>query len=396
MDGEEGEGGKTLMALTDSQGRAMKRVREFIAGDEEHLTLGGYAGTGKTFLANEITGEIDGNVMHCAYTGKAALALRDRGVAGATTIHRLIYKFYTLEEAQDAYSEAEKNAEKYGGAWGRKLEGLNKIIEKYEGGFVLNPESDIAKCSLLMVDEFSMVNEETIDDLKLLAKKILFIGDPAQLPPVEGKSPLVPDVFLDEVVRQALDNPILRVATQVREGKGMPDFCDLGAFKRIHRREAEWKLCFGADQVLCGTNKTRRMLNDKFRKNLGYTSDIPVKRDKMVCLQNDHVLGLYNGMTGTCEGAKLMSKGSRHLLMDFSQRSDFMEDLPVFDIHWEGKIDQWARKKYQFFDYGYALTVHKSQGSEWDDVVIFNECQNMAGWLYTALTRAKHNAILVG
>lgn len=385
-----------MTTLTTCQTEAMRLMREFIAGKDEYFTLGGYAGTGKTFLANEITNEIGGNVLHCAYTGKAALALRDRGVEGATTIHRLIYKRYSVSEAHDALSEAELNAKRYGGAWERKLDGLNAIINRGEGNFVINPDSAVTSCKLLFVDEFSMVNEETIADLKLLAKKILFLGDPAQLPPVEGKSPLSPDFFLDEVVRQALDNPVLRAATAVREGRPLPTLGDWGKFKRITRKDATWEVCFGADQVLCGTNKTRWMLNDKFRKKLGHDSEIPVKRDKMVCLQNDHALGLYNGTTGVCESAAPLHPNSKHIRMDFSQRSELLQDLPVYDINYLGKVQEFERKKYQFFDYGYALTVHKSQGSEWDDVVIFNECQGMNGWLYTALTRAKDTAILVG
>lgn len=381
--------------LTKCQEVALDKINAWLKSDQQFFVLGGYAGTGKTFLANKITNSLGGEekVLHCAYTGKAALALRERGVDGATTIHRLLYSHYDVNKAIEALPAVEQHV-KPGNLWEKQARQLQEIISNRKDAFTINPKSAMRDADLVMVDEFSMLNKEVIDDLLSIAKKVLFLGDPAQLAPVEGVSPLRPDFFLDEVVRQALDNPVLRAATLVREGKKLDQFCDWGEFKWIRKAEASWDIVSGVDQVLCGTNKTRQDLNRKFRQQLGFSGINPVQGDKLVCLQNDHMKELYNGTVGTCHDIK--KNVYKQTILNFNQKGKLFPDLLMWDFYKKQPPLPRERKEYQFFDFGYALTVHKAQGSEWDNIMIFNECHNMQGFLYTALTRARKTAILVG
>ena len=154
--------------------------------------LFGYAGTGKTTLARHVAEGVDGKVLYAAFTGKAAQVMRNKGCAGASTIHSLIYK--ALE------SEAEQPS------------------------FELWADAPAAKAKLIVIDECSMVDADLGRDLMSFGVPLLVLGDPAQLPPVSGGgffTNAAPDVMLSEVHRQAQDDPIVRLSMQVRAGRGL-------------------------------------------------------------------------------------------------------------------------------------------------------------------------------
>lgn len=374
----------------------MRRIEDWWTSSEQTFCLGGYAGTGKTFLANKITANLGlDRVQYCSFTGKAALALKERGVSSATTIHSLIYKRYEPGEAAAAYYDSLSSADTEFND--RRRRQLHLIMNGKDPGFALNEDSSANSARLIVVDEFSMLNEEIIRDLQLFNRRILYLGDPAQLPPIEGNSPLTPDCFLDEVVRQALDNPVLRAATMVREGEVLPHECDWGNFVRFRNKaDASWEICSAADQILCGKNLTRSEINKKFRKKLGMKGQLDIG-DKLVCLENDHSIELYNGTVGEVthiapSGCYGLGGKKIHLVQGDNL---FTGIQPAFPWEYEG-VPAWQMKDCHKFDYGYALTVHKSQGSEWNNIVVFNEIHRMKGWLYTALTRAREKVTLVG
>src|SRR3954469_18553543 len=178
------------MSWSPQQDAALKAVAEWLRrGDKPVFRLFGYAGTGKTTLARHIAEGVDGDVAFGAYTGKAALVLRSKGCADASTIHSMIYR----------------------------------SRESDEGGpqFVLNRQSAAAKADLIVIDECSMVDEELGRDLLSFGRPVLVLGDPAQLPPVKGGgffTEAEPDIMLTEVHRQAQDNPIIRMSMAIREG----------------------------------------------------------------------------------------------------------------------------------------------------------------------------------
>lgn len=387
-----------MTELTHCQTAALDKIARFLKSDEKKFVLGGYAGTGKSFLAGRVRDMVEGSVAYCAYTGKAALALRERGVKSASTIHRLLYRYYDADDAIEALPHAEKAMhEARGDEYALReiiVDQLNEIIQKGTEGFTHNPESNVSSKKLVIVDEYSMLNDEIIDDLLWRSKKILFLGDPGQLPPIQGKSPLKPDAFLDEVVRQALDNPVLRAATMVREGQDF-GFCDWGEFRCIPRRSVSWQLMRDTDQALVPTHKIRKNVISKYRRHLEYShSVIPLPDEKVVCLQNDHEIEIYNGTVGTVTKCEHGEDGT--LQMNVRQGETEFNDLTVYDsFSTDTPPEKWEKRAYHHFDFGYALTVHKAQGSEWDSVVVYDRWDSDARYLYTALTRARKQAVLI-
>jgi exodeoxyribonuclease-5 len=362
------------MSWSPQQDAALKAVSEWLRrGGQPVFRLFGYAGTGKTTLAKHIAEGVDGEVAFGAYTGKAALVLRSKGCPDASTIHSMIYR----------------------------------SRESDEGGpqFVLNRQSAAAKADLIIIDECSMVDEELGRDLLSFGQPVLVLGDPAQLPPVKGGGFFTegdPDVMLTEVHRQAQDDPIVHLSMMVREGGRL----ELGAYGKssvIRRRDVDATMVMEADQVLVGLNKTRRLYNTRIRELNGYRDPMPAAGEKLVCLRNDKTKGLLNGGTWLIQALR----GLRNDLLrmdvipeDESRRKPV--DVSVLKAFFEGAEDDIPfamRRESDEFTYGYALTVHKAQGSQWDDLVLFDESyafrEHRSRWLYTALTRAAERVTVV-
>ncbi|HZH51315.1 MAG TPA: AAA family ATPase [Microvirga sp.] len=362
------------MTWSTQQDAALKAVADWLRrGDRPVFRLFGYAGTGKTTLARHIAEGIDGEVVFGAYTGKAALVMRSKGCADASTIHSLIYR----------------------------------SRESDEGGpqFVLNRQSPVAKADLVIIDECSMVDEELGRDLLSFGQPILVLGDPAQLPPVKGGgffTEAPPDVMLTEVHRQAKDNPIVHMSMQVREG-GRLEPGTWGESRVIRRREIDAATVLAADQILVGLNKTRRLYNGRLRELNGYRDPMPAAGEKLVCLRNDKTKGLLNGGTWSIQAVRGIRNDfvRMDVLPDDDARRRAVE-VAVHKAFFEGTEDEVPfplRRESDEFTYGYALTVHKAQGSQWDDLVLFDESyafrEHRSRWLYTGLTRAAEKVTVV-
>jgi len=231
-----------------------------------------------------------------------------------------------------------------------------------------------------VIDECSMVDAELGRDLMSFECPLLVLGDPAQLPPIQGGgffTDCEPDAMLTEVHRQAQNDPIVRMSMDVREGRGL-EIGRYGESEVVSRAELDPDRVMGADQVLVGRNNTRRAYNMRVRQKQNIEDPLPVAGDKLVCLRNNRKKGLFNG--GLWRDEDFGSKVTK-----VSVRGDCFGGA-IETIPWE------QRKPYDEFDYGYVLTVHKSQGSQWDDVVLFDESfafqDSRARWLYTGITRA--------
>lgn len=340
--------------------------------------LFGYAGTGKTTLARHLAEAIEGRVAYAAYTGKAALVMRGKGCDEATTIHSLIY---------------------------RPRMGGKSAEEENEPSFVINRESQASDAKLIVIDECSMVDEELGKDLLSFGVPVLVLGDPAQLPPVKGGGYFTdaePDVMLTEVHRQAADDPIVRLSIQVREGEYL-DYGRYGESAVIRRADIDKERVLEADQVLVGLNRSRRLYNQRIRALLGYPTPFPSAGDKLVCLKNDKKKGVLNGGLFVVKEVAAGSGGVLKMRVrpeeEPNGKAVRVGVLAAFFEQEEAEIPYQLRRHSDAFDYGYALTVHKAQGSQWDDVVLFDESfafkEHRARWLYTGLTRAAKRVTVV-
>lgn len=347
------------------------------AGTPQIFRLFGFAGTGKTTLARHLAADVDGPVKFAAFTGKAAQVMRNKGCHGASTIHSLIYK------AQESASE--------------------------QPSFTLWDDAPAAKAKLIVIDECSMVDAELGRDLLSFGVPLLVLGDPAQLPPIQGGGFFTehqPDAMLTEVHRQAKDDPIVHLSMQVREG-GRIAPGDYGESKVVRRADLDPASVPRADQVLVGRNATRRAYNARLRELKEFSDPLPLAGDKLVCLRNNRKKGLFNGGLWSVQERKIGR--SRALVTmrivpdeDTAERSAKALKVTVRSECFLGGIEEfeWAQRKvYDEFDFGYVLTVHKAQGSQWDEVVLFDEsfafAETRERWLYTGITRAAKRLTVV-
>ena len=158
-----------------------------------------------------------------------------------------------------------------------------------------------------------------------------------------------------------------------------------------------------ADQVLVGRNKTRPLYNKRIRELKGHASPTPEVGEKLVGLRNDKSKGIQNG--GLYRVTRVKDPRGGLLKFDLApedsgeRRRIAASVLPAFFEGGEDALPPQLRRKSDEFDYGYALTVHKAQGSQWDDVVLFDESfafrEHRARWLYTGITRAAERLTIV-
>jgi exodeoxyribonuclease-5 len=316
---------------------------------------------------------VDGKVLFAAFTGKAACVMRSKGCYSASTIHSLIYR--ARESGEETPS------------------------------FELWNDAPASKAKLIIIDECSMVDAELARDLMSFGVPLLVLGDPAQLPPISGGgffTDAEPDAMLTEVHRQAQDDPIVRLSMEIRAGNPLTQG-QYGETQVVRRDALDPKRVLDADQVLVGRNVTRRAYNARLRERRGFTDALPMAGDKLVCLRNNRRKGLFNGGLWM---VKERPKPRRQIIrMHLKPDEDLGERLIKVSVRPEcftGAIEEFdwpQRKAYDEFDFGYVLTVHKAQGSQWDDVVLFDESgafpDNRDRWLYTGVTRAAKRLTIV-
>ncbi|WP_196259888.1 ATP-dependent DNA helicase [Pelagibacterium limicola] len=364
-----------MVVWSSQQDAALKTVAAWLKdpGGAQVFRLFGWAGTGKSTLARHLAKDVK-TVKYAAFTGKAALVMRKRGCKGASTIHSLIY---------------------------------TRISEKEgEPRFVLDPESAAANADLIVIDEVSMVDEVLGTDLLSFGTKVLVLGDPFQLPPVQGEGFFTakePDIMLTEIHRQARDNPLVRLSLDIREGRGL-DYGTYGESKVIPRADIDQSEVLCVDQVLVGRNKTRLHYNNRIRELKNLPPEIPVKGDRLVCLRNNPQKKLLNGQIWTVAEIKKRAGGTLEMTIDpeDADRTAVQTKVRTHEAFFTGEDAEMSwqlRRQYDEFTYGYCLTVHKAQGSQWDNVYLFDESfvfrEEAARWLYTGITRAAERVTVV-
>lgn len=385
------------LELSDKQQSAVKDILGWYkGGNNQYITLGGYAGTGKTTLMgflSKVLREKDKKlkIAFCSFTGKASRVLqrklRDTNSIYkydyTGTIHRLIYRPVTDDK-----------------------------------GEVINWErmaTDEFLYDLIVVDEASMITRDIWNDLLSFNKPILAVGDHGQLPPIDGNFNLMenPQLRLEEIYRQQINNPIIKVSEIARKYGKIPVEEFSNTVKKLDKKNPETGELLESmfesydtdTMVLTGYNSSRVRLNQGIRQLLGFQTPTPSQGDRVICLKNNHKEEIFNGMMGTVLN---VVKGD----MDGYEYYDAEIELDEEDYPYFGKIskDQFGQQSttnnvidgVDLFDFGYALTVHKAQGSQAKRVVVFEERfsrmddEMWRRWLYTAVTRAVEELYIVG
>lgn len=381
------------MILTNGQEKGLKIAVERYRNKEPYTCIAGYAGTGKSTLVSHIIDALKikpQDVCYAAFTGKASLVLREKGCENSMTMHRLLYRSKELPDGTFEHKPKERLEYPY---------------------------------KLIVVDEVSMIPVDMWNLLLSHKVHVIALGDPFQLPPIDGESEILshPHVFLDEIVRQAQDSEIIRLTMDIRAGLPLTK-CKGDEVSIVSKHQLNEAYYSGADQIIAAKNITRANINWKCRKiKFGEDApDYPLKGEKVICLKNywDVMSSqgdpLINGMIGHLNNInyrdsiifeKLFDK---EMISDFciEENNKFRDMFMDYKLFAEGKqtitSENWQQyrgaPKPRLFDYAYCITCHKSQGSEFDKVLVFAEYMkgiDFQRWLYTAATRAKKKLIIV-
>ena len=390
------------MELTKRQEEGLKiAIARHMAG-EKFTVISGYAGTGKTTLVRFIIDALDveeSKVAYVSFTGKAAEVLRKKGNPNAMTLHKLLYDSFP----------------------------------RPGGGFFRKPKQQI-DYTIVVVDEISMVPKELVDLLFKHRVYVICLGDPFQLPPIDKNEDnhLLdhPHIFLDEIMRQEAESEIIQLTMKIRNNETI-DYFKGNEVQILPKQELNTGMLLWADQILTATNAQRLLINGQVRMLLGKGPE-PEEGDKVICLRNywdsfsESGDPLVNGTIGTLTNVFRTWREIPPFVKSKIRKFDIVcGDLVTDDaIYQMTEMDRlmlmtglkccdW-RLSYQLgklkpkygeivpkeFAYGYAITCHKAQGSEWDNVLVLEETfpydkTEHARWLYTACTRSAEKLVLV-
>ena len=357
------------MVLTTEQDTAVRSCVGLLT--EQHFEpghrvfrLGGYAGTGKTTCAEYIVDAVQYPIP-CAYCGKAAARMIEKGVSGATTIHRAIYT-YDMKR--------------------KRFFKKDEVLGEY-----------------FLIDEGSMVGSKIWADILSFRKPVIIIGDPGQLQPVGDDDPHLMrdcDYVLQEPHRQALKSGIIQYATDIRKGfetqEAYPDV-EIRRTRRGHRPTDDDIV--GNDIMLCGWNNTRVDLNIRYRNIMGLKGLIS-EGERIIVLRNDYSHNVFNGQMFTVLHADPI--GSDVHMVECVDALGVHHSFSVGNAQFNAqKGPKWTNGASTVFaDYAYCTTTHKAQGSEWDNVLVVDEdggdLWDQTRWRYTAVTRAAKKLTMLG
>ena len=389
------------MILSNRQEAGLKLAVARYKANEPWTCIAGYAGTGKSTLVKFIISALNlqpEDVAYVTFTGKAASVLRHKGCPNAMTAHKLLY-----------FSKRMPN-----------------------GRFVFRPRPTLeGNYSLIVVDEISMLPNDLWELLLSHKKHVIALGDPFQIPPIDKKQDNhvldKPHIFLDEIMRQAQESEIIRLTMDIRDYKA-PDYFKGEEIQVLKPYEVVDGMYHWADQIICATNRKRHEINNFMRQAAGRGVE-PESGDKIICCRNcwDKVdmtgdNALVNGTIGTL--GEFAAGFQSYPIFGFPEvpvmhaqilTTDGVFEEVVMDYQAlkEGKPFLTSEQAYQIyrrpdlknlepveFNYGYAITGHRAQGSEWDKVLVFEEKfpfdkEEHARWLYTSCTRSSQKLVLV-
>ena len=394
------------MELNDKQKQGLDIAVDRYKRKERYTVISGYAGTGKSTLVKFIVAALpnidpDEDVIYTSFTGKATQVLQKKGNRNVSTLHKLLFK----------------------------------SIPKPDGTFFRKPVEFIPY-KIVIVDECSMVPKDLLQRLIKYNVHIICLGDPGQLPPVNKNEDnhLLdhPHIFLDEIMRQEAESEIINLTMDIRAGKPLTRYQGKEV-QVLNKDELTTGMLLWADQIICAKNETRIALNNQMRDLLGRSGG-PQDGDKVICLKNNWDIysvnnnPLVNGTIGYLKDSfstyinlprQITSDGKpkRLDILTANFVSDTEEDYGILNmdkqlittgvpgLDWKTSYKMGRNWRFQDkipdqFTYGYAITCHKSQGSEWDNVLVIEEGfpfekEEHKQWLYTAATRAAKKLVII-
>lgn len=394
------------MELNDKQKQGLDIAVDRYKRKERYTVISGYAGTGKSTLVKFIVAALpninpDEDVIYTSFTGKATQVLQKKGNKNVSTLHKLLFE----------------------------------SIPKPDGTFFRKPVEFIPY-KIVIVDECSMVPKELLQRLIKYNVHIICLGDPGQLPPINKNEDnhLLdhPHIFLDEIMRQEAESEIINLTMDIRAGKPLTRYQGKEV-QVLNKDELTTGMLLWADQIICAKNETRIALNNQMRDLLGRSGG-PQNGDKVICLKNNWDIysvndnPLVNGTIGYLKDSfstyinlprQITSDGQPKKLDILTANfiSDTEEDYGILNmdkqlittgvpgLDWKTSYKMGRNWRFQDkipdqFTYGYAITCHKSQGSEWDNVLVIEEGfpfekEEHKQWLYTAATRAAKKLVII-
>ena len=394
------------MELNEKQKQGLEIAVNRYNNKERYTVISGYAGTGKSTLVKFIVAALpninpDEDVIYTSFTGKATQVLQKKGNKNVSTLHKLLFE----------------------------------SIPKPDGTFFRKPVEFIPY-KIVIVDECSMVPKELLQRLIKYNVHIICLGDPGQLPPINKNEDnhLLdhPHIFLDEIMRQEAESEIINLTMDIRAGKPLTRYQGKEV-QVLNKDELTTGMLLWADQIICAKNETRIALNNQMRNLLGRNGG-PQDGDKVICLKNNWDIysvndnPLVNGTIGYLKDSfstyinlpkQITSDGQPKKLDILTANfiSDTEEDYGILNmdkqlittgvpgLDWKTSYKMGRNWRFQDkipdqFTYGYAITCHKSQGSEWDNVLVIEEGfpfekEEHKQWLYTAATRAAKKLVII-
>lgn len=391
-----------MPSLSQSQKTALTTLSDWYLTSplqrKPFITLGGYAGTGKTTLISIFRDQLHKDKKHknlkvafASYTGKATRVLKDKlehakavhPKDSISTIHSLIYT-PILNDKDEIIG------------WERTKE---------------------PKFDLIVIDEASMVDQAIWADLLALKISIIAVGDHGQLPPIRGNFNLMqnPELRLEEIHRQEKDNPIIHLSILARTEGKIP----VGKYGRnvekldktdheTNERTSDLLQAYNEDTlILCGYNMTRNKLNTFIRQSKDFLEPAPKSGDRVICLRNNHQKRIFNGMLGTINEIEQSERGWYFAKIKMDGEKDLFKGQIAAEQFGMTEAINFTERRKDFvlgdlFDFGYALTVYKAQGNEANRVILFEERfskmdeEMWRRWLYTAVTRARKELFIIG
>ena len=391
------------MELTNHQMIALQEIVNWLDNwdlkEKPYWILVGYAGTGKTVLIAELVDNLKQyqqledskdkrTVAVATLTWKAANVLKQKGISSAQSIHSLIY-----------------NAER------------NDVTKEWI--FTRKSKATLqSEYNLIIIDEASMVDRAMREDLATYQIPILFVGDSFQLPSISKDTEDInflanPDSQLSEILRQAQNNPIIQLSMAIRQGHSR--FANGTNYNNkvfiFDKKSVLDKWLLSADIVIVGYNRTRILINNRIRQLKGHNpNNYPAKDENLIAFSSCKESKIFNGQSfiSNKDYSDLkLTPNQIKVLSIKSEDDDHITSHLIRTIFVDNKTPEYkipfrlkGEKELLQLAFSYAITTHRSQGSQFNKCIVFNEAfganeEEKLRWLYTSVTRAVDKLILL-